>query len=134
MLASRSWGLGSGQSDKQRAYFEGQLGVLAKSLQEYGGPYLTGPNITLVRGLVPWQASISAPVLSPSHDRLWLHEALTSRAFRKPSAESCSQHDSVFYSEVEVQCRKDGCEAASTGVMPVALCFSNFCVQSPPSK
>ena len=46
---SRSWGIGSGQSDKQRRHFEQQLQILADSLQKQGGPYLTGVSITLVR-------------------------------------------------------------------------------------
>ena len=67
LLTSRSWGLGSGQSEEQRRRLEGQLGVLAKSLTEHGGPYLLGPSITLVRGYcdmagVPLAASAYPPL------------------------------------------------------------------------
>ena len=83
MFAGRSWGLGTGQSDKQRAHFEGQLGVLAKALKEHGGPYLTGPDITLVRGLVGRQGSLSRPALLTTCDRLAYQESKIQAACRQ---------------------------------------------------
>ncbi len=48
----RHWGIGSGQSARQRADFEAQLEQLAASLQRHGGPFLLGSQPSLADILV----------------------------------------------------------------------------------
>ncbi|KAK9855133.1 hypothetical protein WJX84_007344 [Apatococcus fuscideae] len=44
---SRSWGIGSRPTGAQRKGFESSLQVLAASLQQHGGPFLLGKQLTL---------------------------------------------------------------------------------------
>ena len=48
----RHWGIGSGQTTRQRADFESQVAGLAASLQRHGGPFLLGEQPTLADILV----------------------------------------------------------------------------------
>ena len=48
----RNWGIGSGQTDGQRAQFEQEVSMLEESIEQSGGPYLCGATPTLVRLLL----------------------------------------------------------------------------------
>ncbi|KAK9867166.1 hypothetical protein WJX84_010666 [Apatococcus fuscideae] len=44
---SRSWGIGSRPTGAQRKAFESSLQALSTSLEQHGGPFLLGPQLTL---------------------------------------------------------------------------------------
>lgn len=44
----RAWAIGTGQSRSDRKAFELQLQPMAAALHSHGGPFLTGPHISLV--------------------------------------------------------------------------------------
>ena len=48
LLMCRSWGIGSRPTGAHRKGFDNSLQVLAASLQQHGGPFLLGQQLTLV--------------------------------------------------------------------------------------
>lgn len=47
-LVYRPWGIGSGQTESQRAAFRQELSKLEQALEKSGGPFLMGRSVSLV--------------------------------------------------------------------------------------
>lgn len=71
VLPDRSWGIGGGQTEAQQKSFEAQLITLDESLSTFGGPFLLGERVSLVRG--PFGRVAGRLMPHPQVLFVWLH-------------------------------------------------------------
>ena len=48
LFVCRSWGIGTGQTESQRAAFRQELSRLEQALEKSGGPFFMGRSVSLV--------------------------------------------------------------------------------------